>query len=128
MAEKTVATAPVVRAAFAEGLFTVPEGVSDASLVGTNGGPVRGRIHPALVAALVAAHPRKFVAPEPSSNAAPKVEKTVAVERRNAKGRLLKPANLPISEVRALAGKPGSKGRLGAADLKAAAAALAAQG
>jgi hypothetical protein len=121
---KIVATAPVVRAAFAEGLFTVPEGVSSASLTGTNGGPVRGRIHPALVAALVEAHPRRFSAPE-KTDKAEKVVKTVAVPRfSQSTGRAIKAATLPIAEVRTLAGKPGSKGRLAKADLTAAAVAL----
>lgn len=121
---KVIATAPVVRAAFAQGLFTVPEGVSAASLTGTNGGPVRGRIHPALVAALVAAHPRKYEAPAEGVKAA-KAAKTVEVPQFSQKtGRPVKAATLPIAEVRTLAGKPGSKGRLSKADLTAAATAL----
>lgn len=125
-AAKTVATAPVVRAAFKDGLFTAPEGVSLASLLGADGKgeKVRGRIHPAFAEALVKAQPRKFVLPVAGEKAAP-VAKTVEVPRFSQKtGRPVKPVTMPVAEVRALAGKPGSKGRLGKADLAAAAKAL----
>jgi hypothetical protein len=120
---RTVATAPVVRAAFKQGLFKAPEGISLASLVGADGTgeKVRGRIHPAFAEALVKAQPRKFSLPEAGEKATPAV-KTVEVPRWSQKtGRPVKAVSLPIAEVRTLAGKPGSKGRLSKADLTAAA-------
>lgn len=99
--------------------------VSTASLLGADGTgtKVRGRLHPAFVAAFEAANPGTVFVEGAEANV-----KTVEVPRTSAKGRPMKPATLPIAEVRRLAGIEGKKGRISKADLAKAGAALVAQG
>lgn len=106
------ASASDIRSAYAEGLFTVPEGTNLASLVGRNGdGKVRGRLNPVVVEAFLTS---------PAGKGRSYAEKSVAEQKtimlplvkRNAKGaRLQRPEAFPVSEVRALAGAP-ARGRL----------------
>ena len=116
-----------IRTAFANGEFTAP----DAALLsltghGPNGegtGNIRGRLHPAAVEAFLAQTPGVSYEEKAVTD-----EKMVEVPRVkvDAKGRKrnLKPVVLPISEVRALAGVSGKRGRLSKEHIATAGAAL----
>lgn len=98
--------------------------VNTGCLTGGPQGRGRGRMNPALVA--------HFLDNTPGTEYAEKVTTvkttTLPVTRTNARGAVLKrPVEVPTSEARTLAGKPGSKGRLSQADLEKAAAAFMAQ-
>jgi hypothetical protein len=130
-----LATAPVVRAAYREGKFTLPEGVSAASLVGAKGdGVVRGRIAPAAVQAFLdspagAGHKMPNLGNGGDRVTKPAATVEVPLVGTDAAGRkrTYKPVVLPVSEVRALAGKPESKGRVSKEMLTAAGAAVLAE-
>lgn len=120
-----------VRMAFATGALDASKvvdakgkPVSTASLFGADGTgeKVRGRLKPEFIDAFIAANPGTKFVEGPAANV-----KTVEVPRTGAKGKALKPATLPIAEVRRLAGIEGKKGRLSKADLAKAGAALMAQ-
>lgn len=128
----TPVTTKTVRMAFVTGALDASKvvdakgnPVSTASLLGADGTgeKVRGRLKPEFIDAYVAANPGTVFVEGPDANV-----KTVEVPRKSAKGRDLKPAVLPIAEVRRLAGIEGKKGRLSKADLAKAGAALVAQG
>jgi hypothetical protein len=125
-AKSTIVSSKTVRLAFTDGTLdpaTVTANgkpVSTASLFGANGdGKVRGRLHTAFGKAYESAFPGTVWQEHVSDEA------TVEVPRVNAKGRALKPASLPISEARRLAGDAaGKRGILSAAALEAAGKAL----
>lgn len=128
----TPATATVIREVYKARGFKVPE-VALASLLGKDGKgtKVRGRIHPAAQRALIEAFPGEFVAVDlGNGNATPKAEKVIEVPRvkTDAAGRkrTLKPVTMTLSEVRALAGTTGKKGRVSKAEVEAAGAAAVA--
>lgn len=129
-----VATAAVVREAFAAGKFTAPE----KALPSLNSG--RGRISPVAVEAFLASKAGKgYTMPflgntDSEGNPVVKVSKpaaTIEVPRVSvdAKGRrrTLKPVTMTVAEVRALAGVEGKRGRLSKAAIEAAGAAHVAQ-
>lgn len=120
----TPVSAREIRAAYAEGAFTVPEGTNLASLVGRNGdGNVRGRLNPAVVDAFLSSKAGKGRSYAEKSVAEKRMV-TLPLTKPNAKGaRLKRPEQFPISEVRALAGAP-EKGRLSARHIETAAAAV----
>lgn len=141
--ETKVATASDVRKAAREGRFTLPEGVSTASLFGKGGtaenpGTVRGRIHPAQMDAFLASKAGKgFERPflgntDEDGQPVAKVTRApslVTVPRVNAKGRPLAPTQMTRAEALALAGKPATqRGALSKATLAAAGAAHVASG
>jgi len=120
----TPVSAKTVRAAFAAGEFTAPTEALPSLLGGKNvkvdgvlthvpspSGLVRGRLNPAAVEAFNAQVKGKVYAGEKT-----KVEdKTITLDLRkpNAKGAMLKrPEAFPVSQVRALAGISGRKGRI----------------
>lgn len=131
MSKSKNALAPVsakqVRATFRDGTLDASKvvdakgnAVNTASLFGADGTStkVRGRIHPAFVAAYNA------------SGLGTYAEKSIAEQNMvtlplvSAKtGRPIKPVEVPIAQARALSGTTGKKGRLSSADLVAAAAA-----
>lgn len=122
---KTVRTAFVTGALDASKVIDAKGNpVSTASLFGADGTgeKVRGRLKPEFVQAFLDANPGTEFVEGAQANV-----KTVEVPRKSAKGRDLKPAVLPIAEVRALAGVEGKKGRLSRADLARAGQALMAQ-
>lgn len=92
--------------------------VSTASLLGSDGSgtKVRGRVNPAFVAAYLAANPGTKFGEGSSAPAA----RTVQVPRKGASGRSLSPVTLPVSEAKTLAGIPGKRGRMSAAEREAA--------
>jgi len=97
------------------------EQVNPACLFGGPQGRGRGRLNPAFVQAFIDANPGATY-DQKGANAQPK---TVSVPRTSPKtGRPVKPTVLPLSEVRALAGVSGKRGRLSSTDLANAAAAL----
>lgn len=125
MSKSKNALAPVsakfVRAAFRDGTLDASKvvdakgnAVNTASLFGASGDStkVRGRIHPAFVAAFnesgLGTYAEKSVA-----------EKNMVTVPLNSPktGRPIKPVSLPIGEVRVLAGIVGKKGRISSADL-----------
>jgi hypothetical protein len=122
----TLVPASRVRAAYAEGLFTVPD-AGLACLIGRNGdGRVRGRLNPIAVEAFNEQVEGEQYAGEKS----PVESKTVTLPltKMNAKGaRLKRPEDFPLSEVRRLAGVSGKKGRLSAAEIAKAAEAVETQ-
>lgn len=130
--KKYPVTAAQIRAAFRDGSLDASKvvdakgnPVNAACLTSGPQGTGRGRINPALVQTFLDANPGATYN-QKASNAQPK---TVEVPRVSPKtGRPVKPTTLPISEVRALAGVSGKKGRLSSADLDKAAAALTEQG
>jgi hypothetical protein len=138
--EPQVATAAQVRAAFKAGKFTLPEGVSTASLLGKDGTgeKVRGRIHPAAMDAFLASRAgRGLVRPylgntDADGNPVERATKAptlVTVPRVNSKGRSLAPTVLSRTEILALAGEPTNKrGALSQKVLAAAGAAHVASG
>lgn len=117
----TPVSAKQIRAAYAAGEFTVPEGTNIASLVGRNGdGRVRGRLNPAVVEAYLSSKAGKGKSYAEKSEAEQNMV-TLPLVRKSAKGaRLSRPEQFPIAEVRALAGAP-AKGRLSTKHLEAAA-------
>ena len=133
----TKATTPVsaasIRAAFRDGergldphKVTVTKGdkevaVSPACILGADGTGerVRGRLHPAFVAAYTAAFPEHTYAEKSVAE-----KRTVSLPLKSAKtGRPIKPVTVTVAEARALAGEPNGKGRLSASTLDKAAAA-----
>lgn len=109
--------AKVVRAFAHEGRITVTE----AALACVTGGPQgrgRGRIHPDLVAAFNAENGEGLVYDEQAGKALAGRQVTLPTTKPNARGaRMKRPVTLPISEVRALAGAEGRKGRLSKAQV-----------
>jgi hypothetical protein len=101
-----------------------------ASLFGANGtakapGKVRGRIHPAFVAAFLAANPGTEFGEGDNKPA----ERTIALPLVSAKtGRAIKPVTVPVSEAKVLAGTPNKRGRMSSDELARAAAAYQKQG
>lgn len=122
----TLVPASRVREAFAAGEFTAPEAALP-SLVGKNGdGRVRGRLNPLAVEAFNEQVEGEQYAGEKSPVESKQV--TLPLTKMNAKGaRLKRPEAFPLSEVRALAGVVGKKGRLSAAEVAKAAEAVEAQ-
>lgn len=131
----TFVSASTVREAFRNGTLDASavldakgKAVPTVSLFGADGtsGKVRGRIHPAFVAAFNALDSGVQYAETKGG------EKTVTVPRIkiDAKGRkrALAPVTLPVSEVRALAGISGKRGRISAASIAKAGAALVSKG
>ena len=129
----TFVSAAVVRDAFRTGALDATKvvdakgnPVSTASLFGASGDStkVRGRIHPAFVAAFNAVNKSVQYA-EKRVKAEAMVEiPRVSVDSKGRK-RALKPVTLPASEVRALAGESGKRGRIGKDTIAKASAALA---
>lgn len=125
MSKSTITLVPAsrVRAAFAAGEFTAPEAALP-SLIGAKGdGKVRGRLNPLAIAAFNEQVKGEQYAGEKSKVEAKSV--TLPLTKMNAAGaRLKRPEAFPLSEVRALAGVVGKKGRLSSAEVKAAAEAV----
>jgi hypothetical protein len=121
-----IVSTSTIRSAFVgEGATLDPASVDApmASLVGATGtlkrpGKVRGRIHPAYVAAFLAANPGTVFGEGENKPA----DRTVSLPLVSAKtGRAITPVTVPVSEAKSLAGVAGKRGRLSAAELVAAA-------
>lgn len=96
--------------------------VSTASLFGADGSgtKVRGRIHPAFVAAYLSANPGHAFGEGANAPAS----RTVMLPLTSAKtGRAIKPVEVSVTEAKRLAGVEGKRGRLSSEELVAAAAA-----
>jgi hypothetical protein len=127
--KSTVVSTATIRAAFAKGGTLNPakvtidgKPVSTASLFGADGSgtKVRGRIHPAFVAAFLDANPGTVFGEGENAPAS----RTVDLPLVSAKtGRPIKPVTVPVSEAKALAGVKGKRGRLSSDELSRAAAA-----
>lgn len=114
--------ARVVRQFAHEGKVTITDEAL-ASVIGGPQGRGRGRLSPDLVAAFEAENPGYVYAGEKSKAEAKMV--TVPLVKPNARGaRLKRPEDVPVAEVRRLAGVEGKRGRLAAADLERAARAI----
>jgi hypothetical protein len=122
----TLVPASRVRAAFAAGEFTAPEAALP-SLVGKNGdGRVRGRLNPLAVAAFNEQVKGEQYAGEKSPVESKSI--TLPLTKTTAAGAKVKrPEAFPLSEVRALAGVVGKKGRLSASEVETATQAVIAQ-
>lgn len=117
-------TAREIREAFARGEFTARD-ESLPSLRGGKSGKVRGRIAPSAVEDFLAANPNRVLV---ASAEAEVKTVTLPLTKTNARGATLKrPEDFPITEVRALAGVEGKRGRLSKAHVEAAAAKVMAQ-
>lgn len=116
----TPVDAKTIRLAFAAGEFAV----TDAALTSLSPS-ARGRLHPEAVEAFEATHPGQVYA-GPHRKSEPTV--TLPVTRKSKSGATLKrPVTVPRSQVRALAGVMGKRGRLSAADISRATAAYMAK-
>lgn len=118
----TPVSAKTVRAAFAAKAFEAPAAALP-SLVGNGPRGARGRLHPAAREAFEAAHPG-FVVAEKTVSDEPTVEIVPVRQDKAGRTRRLKARQVAVSEVRALAGTVGKRGRLGKVEIAAAAEAL----
>lgn len=114
-----------VREAFQQGLFTAPDAAL-ASLVGKNGdGRVRGRLNPLAVEAFNSQVKGEQYAGEKSQVEGAGKSITLPLTKMTAAGaRVKRPEDMPLREVRRLAGVEGKKGRLSKDDVARATAAV----
>lgn len=121
--------AKTVRQFVREGRVTFTD-AAEACIFGGPQGRGRGRLHPDLVAAFNAENGEGLVYVEEDGKALRENRVTLPLTKKNARGANIKrPEAFPISEVRALAGVAGKKGRLSEADkVKAAQAVMAQRG
>lgn len=115
-AQPTAVPASFIRHAFVEGKFTARD-ESLPSLVGKGPNGARGRLAPTAVEDFESQVKGYVYAGEKSV----KEQRTITLPatKPNARGaRLKRPTELPVSQVRALAGhKPGQVGRISSADI-----------